>query len=370
VTTAPKNVLDELTCAQTCEAGVEVFHDDAIDTAFGKRGEFIAQGRDAPRGARRIVRLLRKEFTRMRLERHDACGQADTVGRPTDLPEKGLVPAMHPIEIADCHRAAFSTGRGGQAAVDTHKLLFIKSAGKSLDYRRPYAHTREPGGASAKLPAVKTIVILISGRGSNLEAIIRSCALEEWPARIVAVISTRSEAGGLEIARRAGIATHIVEHRQFPDAIAFEARLMSEIDQYEPDLVVLAGFLRILSSAFVARYAGRILNIHPSLLPAFPGLGTHRKALAAGVCVHGATVHFVTAALDCGPIVAQAVVPVLGDDTEETLAARVLAQEHRLYPRAVRAFIEGRIHLEGEHARVDEGHEPLLLCGGLDRYLT
>lgn len=211
-------------------------------------------------------------------------------------------------------------------------------------------------------------MILISGRGSNLDAIIRSCALEAWPARIAAVISNRASASGVELAQRAQIATHVVDERDSANAAIFETCLTERIDAYQPDLVVLAGFLRILSPDFVARYAGRILNIHPSLLPAFPGLGTHRKALAAGVKVHGATVHFVTAALDGGPIVAQAIVPVRRDDTEGALATRVLALEHQLYPRVVRAFVEGRVWLEGEQVHADEGWEPLLLCTEFDRH--
>lgn len=194
--------------------------------------------------------------------------------------------------------------------------------------------------------AMKRLVILISGRGSNMQAIIRAAAAEQWPAQIVAVICNRPQAKGLQIASDAGIATVVVDHQSYADRTAFDAALAAAIDQFAPDLVVLAGFLRILTTEFVSRYQGRMLNIHPSLLPSFPGLATHRQALSAGVRVHGATVHFVTPDLDHGPIVAQATVPVEENDTEATLGSRVLEQEHRIYPQAIRDFIEGRIALE------------------------
>jgi phosphoribosylglycinamide formyltransferase-1 len=165
------------------------------------------------------------------------------------------------------------------------------------------------------------------------------------PARVAAVISNDPQARGLEVARKRGIATAVADHRAFPDRAAFEAALAAEIDRHRPDLIVLAGFMRVLTPPFVERYDGRIMNIHPSLLPAFQGLDTHRRALEAGVRIHGCTVHFVTPALDSGPIIVQAAVPVQADDTEERLAARVLAEEHRIYPQAIRWFCEGRLRL-------------------------
>ena len=189
--------------------------------------------------------------------------------------------------------------------------------------------------------ADKNIVILISGRGSNMQALIQAAL----PARFAAVVSSVAAAPGLEIARRHGVATAIVDHRSYDDRSAFDAALAQEIDRHRPHLVLLAGFMRILTAAFVRRYEGRIMNIHPSLLPAFPGLHTHRAALRAGSRVHGCTVHFVTPELDHGPIVVQAAVPVLPDDTEETLAARVLKEEHRIYPQAVSWFCEDRLRL-------------------------
>ncbi len=190
---------------------------------------------------------------------------------------------------------------------------------------------------------MKNIVILISGRGSNMEAIVRAAQQEKWPARVVAVVSNRADAGGLQFAAENGIATAVVANKDYPNRDAFDFALQQMIDSYAPDLVVLAGFMRILGASFTANYTNRILNIHPSLLPSFVGLHTHQQALDAGVKVHGASVHFVTSLLDHGPIVAQATVPVLEDDTADTLAQRVLAQEHQIYPRAVRWFVEGKL---------------------------
>ena len=194
---------------------------------------------------------------------------------------------------------------------------------------------------------MKKLVILISGRGSNMEAIVRACSDEGWPAQVAAVIANRPDAAGLAFAASHGIATAVVDHRQFPDRDSFDAALAREIDSFGPDLVVLAGFMRVLTAGFVDHYAGRMLNVHPSLLPSFPGLKTHQQALDAGVRLHGASVHFVTSQLDHGPIVAQAAVPVEAGDTPATLAERVLATEHIIYPRAVRWFVEGRLALDG-----------------------
>jgi phosphoribosylglycinamide formyltransferase-1 len=193
--------------------------------------------------------------------------------------------------------------------------------------------------------AMKSIVILISGRGSNMEAIVRAANTEQWPARIAAVISNRPDAAGLSFAAEHDIPAVVVPSKNYPTREEFDRALQAEIDKFSPDLVVLAGFLRILTPSFVEHYTGRMLNIHPSLLPAFPGLATHRQALGAGVKVHGATVHFVTADLDHGPIVAQAAVPVYPDDNEESLAARVLEQEHVIFPHAIRLFILDKLSI-------------------------
>ena len=188
---------------------------------------------------------------------------------------------------------------------------------------------------------MKSIVALISGRGSNLQALLEA----KLPARFAAVISNRPGAAGLEFARAQGIETRILDHRQFASRESFDAQLIQIIDAYQPDLVVLAGFMRILTRGFVEHYHGRLINIHPSLLPAFPGLHTHRHALEEGVKLHGCTIHFVRPDVDHGPIIAQAAVPVLPSDDEATLAARVLEQEHRLYPLAVRWFLEDRLRV-------------------------
>ena len=192
---------------------------------------------------------------------------------------------------------------------------------------------------------MKRIIILISGRGSNMQVMLKVAAAEHWPAQIVAVISNQPNAAGLDVARAEGIATSAINHRDYPDREQFDVALAELIDQHSPDLVVLAGFMRLLTPGFVNRYFGRLINIHPSLLPSFPGLHTHQQAIDAGVKFHGATVHFVTAELDHGPIIAQAIVPVLDDDTEDTLAARVLEQEHRIYPQAVRDLMSDTLKL-------------------------
>jgi len=195
---------------------------------------------------------------------------------------------------------------------------------------------------------MKSLVILISGRGSNMRALLEA----RLPVRVAAVISNNPEAAGLEIAKMYDVETGIVDHRTYPDRAAFDIALARKIDFYRPSLVALAGFMRMLGDGFVNRYKGKIMNVHPSLLPSFPGLGTHERALEEGVRIHGCTVHFVTPRMDHGPIIVQAAVRVLPDDTNETLAARVLQQEHRIYPEAVHLFMEGRLKLCGSHVEV------------------
>jgi phosphoribosylglycinamide formyltransferase-1 len=196
---------------------------------------------------------------------------------------------------------------------------------------------------------MKRYVILISGRGSNMESLLDA----SLPGECVAVISNKPDAAGLASAAARGIPTVAIDHKQFASREDFDAALAAEIDRYAPDLVLLAGFMRILTDGFVRRYEGRLLNIHPSLLPLFPGVKTHAQALAAGVRLHGCTVHFVTPALDGGPIIAQAAVPVLARDNEVTLAARVRIEEHALYPRVARWHLEGRLRLDGGRAVLD-----------------
>ncbi len=208
---------------------------------------------------------------------------------------------------------------------------------------------------------MKRIVILISGRGSNMEAIQQRCAEEGWPAQVVAVIANRPQAGGLAWAAERGIAAQPVDHKAYASREAFDEALAAAIDAHAPDLIVLAGFMRVLGEAFVRRYEGRLLNIHPSLLPSFTGLHTHRRALEAGCKAVGATVHFVTPELDHGPIVMQSVVPVFPGDDEQTLAARVLATEHMIYPLAVRWFVEGKLRIEGGLVRQTDGASQVLM---------
>ncbi len=199
-----------------------------------------------------------------------------------------------------------------------------------------------------------SVVVLISGRGSNMQALL------DAGVPVSAVISNRPDAAGLAIARQRDVATHVVEHRNFASRDVFDAALADEIDRHAPKLVALAGFMRVLTPSFVARYGRRLVNIHPSLLPAFPGLETHERALAAGVKVHGCTVHFVTAELDHGPIIAQAAVPVRPRDTPETLAVRVLRQEHIVYPRAIRWFLDGRLVIRDGVVRVKDSDAQLV----------
>lgn len=198
----------------------------------------------------------------------------------------------------------------------------------------------------------KSVVILISGRGSNMQALLEA---DLSGCRIAAVVSNKADAPGLDIASQHGIATQVVVHRDYPDRESFDAALAAVIDRYQPDLVVLAGFMRILTAGFVARYQGRLMNIHPSLLPAYGGLDTHERALKDGVKIHGCTVHFVTPDLDHGPIIIQAAVSVLMDDTPATLAARVLREEHRIYQQAVRWFCDGYLSL-GTNGKVMLNH--------------
>jgi phosphoribosylglycinamide formyltransferase-1 len=194
---------------------------------------------------------------------------------------------------------------------------------------------------------MKKVVILISGRGSNMQALLEA----KLPCTIAAVISNRADAGGLKIARTHGVPTQVIAHRDYADRDNFDAALAQAIDTHRPDFVVLAGFMRILTASFVAHYAGKLINIHPSLLPMYPGLHTHQRALRDGLKIHGCTVHFVTPDLDHGPIIIQAAVPVLSGDTEQTLAERVLHQEHRIYAQAVRWLCAGRVTLS-QHGKV------------------
>ena len=208
---------------------------------------------------------------------------------------------------------------------------------------------------------MKRIVILISGRGSNMCSIVQRCAAERWPAQVVAVLANRADAAGLAFATEHGIATAVVDHKGFASRAAFDDALREAIDAHRPDVVVLAGFMRVLGADFVRHFEGRLLNIHPSLLPAFPGLHTHQRALDAGCKAVGATVHFVTTELDHGPIVMQSVVPVRAGDDAQALADRVLATEHVIYATALRWFVEGKLSVERGVVRHAEGASQVLM---------
>jgi phosphoribosylglycinamide formyltransferase-1 len=195
--------------------------------------------------------------------------------------------------------------------------------------------------------------VLISGRGSNLEALMQACAAPDFPAEITRVISNRGDAAGLDRARRANIATAIIPHRDYPDRESFDAAITAELEKAQIELVCLAGFMRLLTPGFVAHWRDRLINIHPSLLPAFPGLDTHARALAAGVRFSGCTVHFVRAEMDNGPIIVQAAVPVLPGDDDAALAARVLSAEHRAYPLALQLIAQRRVRVTGERVTID-----------------
>lgn len=194
--------------------------------------------------------------------------------------------------------------------------------------------------------ARKRVAVLISGRGSNMEALIQAAAGDDFPAGIVGVVSDKAKASGLDTARRYGVAAVAVPRKGYSDKSAHEAAVRAEIDRFAPDIICLAGYMRLLSADFIRRYRGRVINIHPSLLPLFPGLDTHRRAIEAGMRVHGCTVHFVTEGMDEGPIIAQAAVPLLPHDTPDDLAARVLVAEHRLYPAALAMLAAGAVYMD------------------------
>jgi len=199
----------------------------------------------------------------------------------------------------------------------------------------------------------QNVAILISGRGSNMQSLVRACSAPDYPAKVVLVLSNKADATGLDYAREAGIATAVISHKDYPDRASFDAAMDAEIRRHGAELICLAGFMRLLDSRIIEAWRDRMINIHPSLLPSFRGLDTHERALEAGVKLAGCSVHFVRPDVDTGPIIAQAAVPVLPDDTPDSLAARVLEQEHMIYPVALRLVAEGRVRVEGDRAFVD-----------------
>ena len=239
---------------------------------------------------------------------------------------------VHPIEITDGQSTSRSCRKLGGAAEYVHKIAFRVA----INY----------------IVGMLSIVTLISGRGSNFEAIVKTAQKERWPVRFAGVIANHSAAKGLDFARSQAIPAYVIEHKEHADRQSFDAALIQKIDELGADLVVLAGFMRILTPDFIRHFEGRLINIHPALLPAFPGLHTHERALEAGVKEHGATVHFVNEGVDEGPIICQAAVPVQDDDDADSLAARVLSAEHQIYPRAVKWFLDGRLRIEGNQVKL------------------
>jgi phosphoribosylglycinamide formyltransferase 1 len=247
---------------------------------------------------------------------------------------------VHAIEITDAKGTSWSCGKLGRATEYVHLIAFRVA----INY----------------IVGMPSIVTLISGRGSNFEAIVKTAQKEGWPVQFNGVIANHSAAKGLDFARSQGIPAFAIEHREHATRESFDAALIKKIDELGADLVILAGFMRILTPDFIRHFEGRLMNIHPALLPAFPGLHTHERALEAGVTEHGATVHFVTEGVDEGPIICQASVPVLAGDDADSLAARVLAAEHQIYPRAVKWFLDGRLRIEGNQVQL-KPPEPQLI---------
>ena len=239
---------------------------------------------------------------------------------------------VHAIEITNGQGTSRSCRKLGRATEYVHKIAFRVA----INY----------------IVGMLSIVTLISGRGSNFEAIVKLAQKEQWPVKFAGVIANHSAAKGLDFARSQGIETFVIDHKEHATRASFDAALILQIDALGADLVVLAGFMRILTPEFIRHFQGRLINIHPSLLPAFPGLHTHERALEAGIQEHGATVHFVTEGVDEGPIICQASVPVLQGDNADTLAARVLSAEHQIYPRAVKWFLDGRLRIEGNQVKL------------------
>jgi phosphoribosylglycinamide formyltransferase-1 len=343
---------DEILGACGCQRLVEVGDADPIDSDFGQRLQLVAQIGDPDR----FGPAGRKELPRMRLERQHATDQAMASGIRNQPLQQRLVTTMDAVEIADGQRARLALVWRREAAEYFHNGIIRR--------RVPEAPRALAGKAAANIapmqnpPPRSQLVVLISGRGSNLRSLVRAIAAGDLDAQIAGVISNRPDAAGLSWAASQGLATRALDHRAYPDRAAFDLALAEAVDELAAGpqtspWVVLAGFMRILGEAFIRHHGSRIVNIHPSLLPLYPGLRSHRQALADGALLHGATVHLVTAKLDHGPIVAQALVPVLAEDTEDMLAERVLEMEHRLYPLALQWLVSGRAVARGSRVQLD-----------------
>ena len=386
-----QQVLDEGVGRHFGQPGIEAPHHHLGNAIAGQRGQLVAQAGDA--GGRQFRPAVQggKVLPRMRFEGHHGGRQAAFARDLADAREHGLVSAMDAVEIADGQGAGRALSGRGQGSVDAQRRFHGREFTilDSGSVRTPRILAPEGGGPVPNPPPLlgkmarragmrarrragffseiailpdsslikRRLVILISGRGSNMQALVQACRDQGWPAEVVAVIASRPDAAGLDWARAQGIAASALHHKEYASREAFDAALAEEIDRHAPDYVILAGFMRVLTPGFVNHFAGRLVNIHPSLLPAFPGLHTHAQALATGVRVHGCTVHFVTPVLDHGPIIAQGCVPVLAGDTPDSLANRVLEVEHRAFPAAVRWLAEGRVTLTPDH-RVDVQGDP------------
>jgi len=314
-----------------------------LDAMLGQGKDLAAQPLDFVRRRLRIKQCLRVGF-----ERHHGAQQTRGLGQGDDPVDQGLMPHVHPIEIPNGDRTIPTWGSArGNSLKNQHVGVISGGANQTVNYRVPvhYDPMMAPLTPSAS-DRIGRIVVLLSGRGSNFLALLQAIEAHRWPMQVVGVLSNRGQAEGLAHARTRGIPVQVISHHDYPTREAFDAAMAEVVGPWQPDVVVLAGFMRILSANFCQRFGHQMLNIHPSLLPSFKGLHTHQQALEAGVTLHGCTVHAVTAELDHGPILAQAVVPVLPDDHADRLAARVLTMEHRLYPMAVAAVVSGRCRLD------------------------
>ncbi len=339
-----QNPFDEGLGLERGKAIIEMDHAGALDAGMRQGLQLVAQGGDAF-GCLKAGSTGGEKLARVRLEGQYAPRQRERRSQFGESLKQAQMAAMHAIEVANGQCARSALGRWRKASEDLHEEGALKHGAK----RPILKHSRRPGRRAMldsrplmQQQATK-LAILISGHGSNMASLAAACRDEHWPAQVAVVIASRPDAPGIARAHELGLPVETLASAAFASREAFDAVLIERLDALEVDLVVLAGFMRILTDRFVRHFAGRLVNIHPSLLPAFTGLDTHARALAAGVRLHGATVHLVTPELDVGPIIAQAVVPVLDGDDAATLAARVLRLEHILLPRAVRWMVEGRV---------------------------
>jgi phosphoribosylglycinamide formyltransferase-1 len=344
-------MFDEVMRRQRGQCSIEPGNSNAANATLRKLGDSIPQGRNP--GWHHFAALSRKPFAGGGLKRQHRRFQIANPSRLAQFGKQRLMTDVNAIEGADRNRArrriwGLWPGMGSgpaayplQAHRGWHQSRLAGGEHSVAGNRRKALNYRTCGCYHRFM---RRIVVMISGRGSNLQAILRAASQEQWPHAVVGVIADREDAPGIAVAAQADIEVAVVPWRDYAERADFEQEVLRQLVRLQADIVVLAGFMRILEGPLVALYSGRLLNIHPSLLPAFPGLRTHRRALEAGALVHGATVHLVTSTLDHGPILAQSVVLVRAGDTPESLAARVLETEHQMLPRALRWLADGRIH--------------------------